>query len=279
MLFYDANSSNHAANELASEIDTKFLSSSFPSSPLGLVKLNSCVFSFNFSAKKERKEERKRESLVYIYTFVCKTGGYRNGGRSKEARLKNISLAHNKIGEEREKRNRHAVIFSWSHARCGLFKKKKKILRIKRSRLELGDGERALIKESFPASSPSVSRELCGPNEPHPLRKSHHQSLLFPRKKSPHDFARLFPRLRVIFTVSRPIPPSQNFISWRAVGVDAIPIPRKIEFFWLSLERGGIETNVAKDKRRVKDPRNDVRPRLIWHEFPKTSTGLSRLSR
>lgn len=36
--------------------------------------------------------------------------------------------------------------------------------------------------------------------------------------------------------------------------------------------RGGIETNVAKDKRRVKDPRNDVRPRLIWHEFPKTST-------
>lgn len=67
MLFYDANSSNHAANELASEIDTKFLSSSFPSSPLGLVKLNSCVFSFNFSAKKERKEERKRESLVYIY--------------------------------------------------------------------------------------------------------------------------------------------------------------------------------------------------------------------
>lgn len=116
MLFYDANSSNHAANELASEIDTKFLSSTFPSSPLGLVKLNSCVFSFNFSAKKERKEERKgereRESLVYIYTFVCKTGGYRNGGRSKEARLKNISLAHNKIGEEREKRNRHAVIFS-----------------------------------------------------------------------------------------------------------------------------------------------------------------------
>lgn len=74
MLFYDANSSNHAANELASEIDTKFLSSSFPSSPLGLVKLNSCVFSFNFSAKKERKEERKeereRESLVYVKLYA-----------------------------------------------------------------------------------------------------------------------------------------------------------------------------------------------------------------
>lgn len=99
-------------------------------------------------------------------------------------------------------------------------KKEKKILRIKRSRLEPGDGERALIKESFPAPPPlppllDVSRELCGPSEPQPPspspRKSHHHEPSFPSEKiiarSRLPFDRLFPRLRVVFTVSRPISP------------------------------------------------------------------------
>lgn len=129
-------------------------------------------------------------------------------------------------------------------------KKEKKILRIKRSRLEPGDGERALIKESFPAPplppSPllDVSRELCGPSEPQPPspspRKSHHHEPSFPSEKivarSRLPFDRLFPRLRVVFTVSRPISPPPplvpefHFLAG-CVGVDAIPIPRKIEFF------------------------------------------------
>lgn len=127
-------------------------------------------------------------------------------------------------------------------------KKEKKILRIKRSRLEPGDGERALIKESFPAPPLppllDVSRELCGPSEPQPPspspRKSHHHEPSFPSEKiiarSRLPFDRLFPRLRVVFTVSRPISPPPplvpefHFLAG-CVGVDAIPIPRKIEFF------------------------------------------------
>ena len=109
-------------------------------------------------------------------------------------------------------------------------------------------------------------------------------SLLFPPKKSSHDLAS---RSIVYFHVyasclpflgpSLPLlPSSQNFISWRDVSVSMPSRSRERSNFSDSPLRGGrrgIETNVSKDKRRVKDPR----PRLIWREFPKTSTGLSRL--
>lgn len=76
---------------------------------LGLVKLNSCVFSFNFSAKKERERERKvRVSFIYIYIYTrlyAKQVDTETVDDQREARLKNISLAHNKIGEERMGKN------------------------------------------------------------------------------------------------------------------------------------------------------------------------------
>lgn len=158
-------------------------------------------------------------------------------------------------------------------------KKEKKILRIKRSRLEPGDGERALIKESFPAPPPFLLFSTYRGNYvarvnlslPLPLlAKVTTTSLLFPPKKSSHDLAS---RSIVYFHVyasclpflgpSLPLlPSSQNFISWRDVSVSMPSRSRERSNFSDSPLRGGrrgIETNVSKDKRRVKDPR----PRLI----------------
>lgn len=128
-------------------------------------------------------------------------------------------------------------------------KKKKKILRIKRSRLELGDGERALIKESFPASSPGVSRELCGPNEPHPPRKSHHQPS-FPSEKIAARFRSFISTsTRHIYRFSAH-PPVPEFHFLAGCRCRCHPDPEKDRIF-LTLQSGGGE--LKRTLRRIKE--------------------------
>lgn len=57
--------------------------------------------------KREREKERKvRVSFIYIYTrLYAKQVDTETVDDQREARLKNISLAHNKIGEERMGKN------------------------------------------------------------------------------------------------------------------------------------------------------------------------------
>lgn len=121
------------------------------------------------------------------------------------------------------------------------------------------------------SASLSLSSQKSPPRAFFSLRKNH-------RTISPPVRSFISTSTRRVYRFSAHLSPSspssQNFISWRDVSV-SMPSREKSNFSDSPLRGGrrGIETNVSKDKRRVKDPR----PRLIWREFPKTSTGLSRL--
>ena len=63
---------------------------------------------FQFLCQKRERKREKGSRLVYIYIYTrlyAKQVDTETVDDQREARLKNISLAHNKIGEERMGKN------------------------------------------------------------------------------------------------------------------------------------------------------------------------------